>query len=515
MTNLPGAPGFPMRGPALADGPLLGATMRLPPANLEAEQALLGALLANNRALERVADFLRAEHFADPLHGRIYAAICRRVDAGQVADVVSLRGEFEHDPLIGEAGGVGYLAQLLAGMVGIINAGEYGRLVLECWRRRLLIETGEGLVNEAFSPPEGEGAEQIIERAEAGLLALAEGGGAVLAQESQAVAADVVRHMQAAILRRGGLVGIPTGYAGLDYLTGGMEGSQLIIIGGRPAMGKTAIGVGIAARAAAQGARVYFWGGEMSAGQVMMRIVAAEARLPLAAVRRGAVAEGGSLRPLEPDGPELAEAAEAARRVAGLPLRWDDQPSITVHALRARLRRHKRRFGLDLVVVDYLGLLRGSPEVARQGRYAEAGEISRTLKATAKELGVPVLALVQLNRALESRENKRPILADLRDSGDIEQDADTVWFIHREHYFLEKARPQQKPGEDDEKYFARLNEWQGRMDAEAGQGELIIAKQRQGETGAARLRWDGRRTWYFNHDEPEDAGALPAQGATA
>jgi replicative DNA helicase len=501
---------FPAHPRDAQEDPLYGLALRQQPSNPQAEQALLGALWSSNqRVYEMVAETLRPEHFHDPLHGRLFEISVRRIEAGQVADVVTLRPELENDAMLAEAGGPAYLAQLLGAMVGVRNAGDYARVIRDSWHRRQLIALGQDVIGAALEPGEATAAD-IQEGHEAELLQLVESDVAGAARDGRDVAQDVMERMTAAIERRGGLVGISTGYADLDYLTGGLCGSQLIILGGRPAMGKTAIGAGIALRAAARGARTYFWGGEMDDSDVMMRMVAAEARLPLAAVRRGVVAEGGTLRPLELSGEEVRHAADAARRVGGLPIHWDDQPSLHVAALRSRLLRHKRRFGLDLVVLDYLGLLRGSAATTKSdGRRGEMSEISRALKAMAKELHVPVLAMAQLNRGLEGRDIKRPILADLRDSGDIEQDADTVWFIHREHYFLEKARPVKKPGQDEEKHQAALAEWQQRLDAEEFAGELIIAKQRQGETGTVRLRWSPRRTWYFDKDEPDNAGAFP------
>lgn len=482
---------------------------RLPPQNLAAEQALLGALLANNlAAYDRVSDVLRPEHFADPVHATIFEVIARHSEAGRVADVVTLRTEFEHGGRLSEVGGPRYLSELLGAMVGIINAAAYARQIRDCWHRRQLIGMGTDMVNAAYDQAEGTTAGELQEEHEAGLLSLVESSGATAAKDGQQVGSDVVQTMFAAIARKGGVVGVASGYAGLDRMLGGLRRKQFVVLGGRPAMGKTALVAGFTARAAHAGAKVYFWGGEMESAAVMARLVAAEARVPLAAITRGAIAEGGTLRPLQDGDPEVRAAVEASQRIGRLPIHWDDQPSLTIAALRSRLRRHKRRHGLDLVVVDYLGLLRGSAEVQKFGATAEVGEISKGLKAIAMELAVPVLACCQLNRGLEGRDIKRPTLADLRQSGEIEQDADVVMFVHREHYYLEKARPVKKPGQDEEKFHAVLQDWRQQVDECEFTGEIIVAKQRQGETGTVPLRWAPRMTWYFDSNEPDGAGAL-------
>ncbi|WP_158291879.1 replicative DNA helicase [Paracraurococcus ruber] len=484
--------------------------MRAMPANLQAEQSLLGGLMVNNKALDGVAEFLAADHFADPVHAAIYAAIQRRVEAGQTADVITLRPEFEAAGTLSPAGGVAYLAELLVHNVSVRNVPAYARLVHDAWLRRQLARACDSAISQAL----GEGGEitapEVLDGLEESLTALADKRQGREASAGGDVATQVIEEMFGAIARRGGLAGITTGYRGLDRMTGGLRGGQMVILGARPAMGKTALLAGIAARAAAAGARVYFWGGEMLASAVMARLVAAAADLPLEAVTRGAMPEGESLRPLRTEDEETYRLRQQALRVGALPIAWDDQPALPVAVLRQRLRRHKRRHGLDLVCVDYLGLLRGGADAQRQSRYAEMSEISRGLKAIAMELQVPVVAAAQLNRANEGRENKRPQLSDLRDSGDIEQDADMVWFLHREHYYLQNGRPRRASHKSEEQYFAALGEWQRQLEAEEGKGELIIAKQRQGRVGPVRLRWLAEQTFYL--DESDADGALPAAG---
>jgi replicative DNA helicase len=484
--------------------------LRAMPANREAEQSLLGGLMANNKAFEHVAEYLAPEHFADPVHGMVYAAIQRRVEAGQTADVITLRPEFEAAGTLAPVGGVAYLVELLTANVSIRLVATYGRLVHDAWMRRELARACDTAIASAL----GEGGEvtapEVLDGLETELNGLADKRQGREALAGDQVASQVVEEMFGAIGRRGGLAGITTGYRGIDRMTGGLRGGQFIIAGGRPGMGKTALLAGVAGRAASTGARVYFWGGEMLASAVMARLVAAAANLPLEAVTRGALPEGEGLRPLQPQDEEVHRLRAVAIRIGALPIVWDDQPALPVSALRQRLRRQKRRHGLDLVCVDYLGLLRGSPEARRQSRYAEMSEISRDLKALAMELQVPVLVGAQLNRANEGRENKRPQLSDLRDSGDIEQDADMVWFLHREHYYLQNGRPRRAAYKSEEQYHTALFEWQQLLEAEDGKGELIIAKQRQGRVGPVRLRWSAEMTFYF--DESDGGDALPPTG---
>jgi replicative DNA helicase len=490
---------------------MVGLGMRQPPANLRAEQALLGGILANNKALDRVSEFLAADHFADPCNAAVYAAILRRAEAGKVADVISLRPEFDASGALNDVGGGAYLAQLLSAMVSTRNAEEYGRLVHDAWLRRQLITACTETVERALASDADGTAPAVLEAHEAALTSLADRNARAEAGPGRDVAREVVETMMKAIERRGRLAGLTTGYAGLDRMTGGLMPGQLVILGARPSMGKTALAGAIAARAARAGGQVYFWGGEMMRSAVMARVVAATAGQPLEAVTRGALLVGENLEPLDYPSPIVDALFEAAREVGNLPVVWDDQPALAVASLRQRLRRRKRRHGLDLAVIDYLGLLRGSPDARRQGRYAEMSEISRSLKAIAMELQIPILACAQLNRANETRENKRPQLSDLRDSGEIEQDADMVMFLHREHYYLINNKPIQGKLSD-EKYYESLQQWQNACDREGGRGELIIAKQRQGRTGPVRLRWEASMTWYFDESERSDAGALPGEG---
>lgn len=502
-----------MNAPAFG---LAGVSQRLPPANTQAEQHLLGGLLANNRAFDRCAEILRPEHFADPVHGAIYACAARRLEAGQVADVITLRSELENSDLLRERGGVAYLAELLVANVSVLNVGEYARLIRDAWARRQVIEACSVAANAAFGLGDGREAGEIVAELDGALSAVAQGQDAARLQDSGAVANRAVEDFLAAVDRRGAVAGVTTGYAGLDRKLGGMRAGQLLILGGRPGMGKTAMLWGVAARAAAAGHRVLFVSAEMVPHDVMARGVAAVAGLPLAAVMRGGMLEPGSNRfqPFARESAEVGLIANAARRLAALPVQWDGSDAPELAAVRARARRmaRQRGGGLDMVVIDYLGRLRGSNRSSEFGRYAEVSELARGCKTLARELAVPVLVGAQLNRAnVKTRENPRPQLSDLRDSGEVEQEADVVMFLHREHYYLEQQRPTRGPKQSEDEHERVVAEWYERLHQTRGEAELSVAKQRQGALGTVRLRFDPTLTWFFDVDDP-DGAAVPGLG---
>ena len=493
------------------DSPLLGLSQRLPPTNLQAEQALLGALLANNKAYERVSDFLLPEHFADPVHGRIFRAIARRIDQGQLADAVTLKAEFEHSGILDEVGGTAYLAQLLTAMVGIINAGEYGRAIHDAWLRRELIEVGENLVNNAFGADPELNAEGQLESAEQSLFDLgAKGvsdGGFVTFERSLT---DALRTAERAFHQPGGVSGLTTGLRDLDKKTGGLHPSDLIILGGRPGMGKSALATKIAYSAAksfleearakgpdvAPKSSVALFSLEMSAEQLAMRLLSEESRISGDRIRRGDIAQK-----------DFDRFVAVSREIGALPLMIDDTPAVTMSAMRTRCRRLKRTKGLGLIVVDYLQLMRPSAGSRPENRVQEISQISQGLKALAKELEVPVLALAQLSRQVEQREDKRPQLADLRESGSIEQDADMVMFIYRDEYYLQQRAPKQLAFDNDEKFHGAVEKWQRDMEAVHNRAELIIEKQRHGPTGKIDLFFEGEFTRFADLDlQHDDSG---------
>lgn len=494
MSSLP-----PMdAGHAQADG----IAFRTPPHNFEAEQALLGAILLNNRAFERVSEFLRPEHFADPVHGRIFAACGKLIERGQIANPVTLKTFFETDGGLAEIGGTPYLAQLANAVVSIINADDYGKLIHDLHLRRELIDIGQTLVNEAFEPDLDRSAMDQIGGAEAKLYELATTGQTEGGFEAfGTVLVEAVKQAEAAHKRQGKLSGVPTGLIDMDKRLGGLHPSDLLILAGRPSMGKTSLATNIAFNAAkaykeevdalgnkvaVDGAKVAFFSLEMSAEQLAARILAEQAEISSHKIRQG-----------EMSNEEFERLVVAAQELHRLPLFIDDTPALSISAVRTRSRRLKRQHGLGLIVVDYLQLLRGSGSHS-ENRVQEVSEITRGLKALAKELDVPVIALSQLSRAVEQREDKRPQLADLRESGSIEQDADVVMFVYREQYYLERAEPGRRPEETDEKFNERYSKWHERLMEVVNTAEVIVAKQRHGPVGTVRLSFQGEFTKFGN-----------------
>ena len=473
---------------------------RSPPHNLEAEQALLGAILLNNRSYERVSEFLRPDHFAEPAHGRVYAACGKLIERGQIANPVTLKTYLEQDGALVEIGGPGYLAALASAVVSIINAEDYGKLIHDLHLRRELIALGGDVVNAAYEPSLETSALDQIGQAEAKLYDLAttgqtEGG----FEDFRSVLIQAVRQAEAAHKRQGKLSGVPTGLIDLDKKLGGLHPSDLIILAGRPSMGKTALATNIAFNAArayreevdalgnrkaADGAVVAFFSLEMSSEQLATRILAEQAEIASHKIRQGELSND-----------EFERLVTAAQELHRLPLFIDDTPALSISAVRTRARRLKRQHGLGLIVLDYLQLLRGSGATS-ENRVQEISEITRGLKALAKELDVPVMALSQLSRAVEQREDKRPQLADLRESGSIEQDADMVWFVYREDYYVASKEPKQPTEGDDAKTHEAHATWQQEMERVYGLAELIVAKQRHGATGKVRLRFESRITRF-------------------
>jgi replicative DNA helicase len=486
------------------DSPLLGLSQRLPPSNLQAEQALLGALLANNKAYDRVAEFLAPEHFADPIHGKIYAAIAKRCAASQIADPVTLRAEFEHSGVLDEVGGSAYLAQLLSAMVGIINAGDYGRVIRDAWLRRQLIDIGEVVVNRAFgADPELDGGAQI-EAAEQTLFDLASHGGNDKGYVTfETALTKAIEVASTAFQNQGSVSGLDTGLRDLNKKMGGLHPSDLMILAGRPGMGKTALATKIAfgaAKALLAKARVdnpnamasqaiAIFSLEMSAEQLATRLLAEEARVSADRIRRGEISSR-----------DFDNFVKVSREISQMPLLIDDTPALTLSALRTRCRRIQRTQGLGLVVIDYLQLMRPAAGTKPENRVLEISQITQGLKAIAKELAVPVLALSQLSRAVESRDDKRPQLSDLRESGTIEQDADVVMFIYRDEYYLQQKEPKIVAFDRDDKYQEAMEKWKSDMGSVYNKAELILAKQRHGPTGKIDLFFEGEFTRFADLD---------------
>jgi replicative DNA helicase len=466
---------------------------RTPPHNVEAEQALLGAILVNNEAIDRVSSFLKPTHFFEPLHGRIYDHALKLIWGGKRATPITLKTYFENEPHYGTLTVPQYLGQLAGNATTIINSEDYGRTVYDLAIRRQLIDIGETMVNTAFDSPIDAPPTVQIEEAEQQLYELAEtgkyGSGFEPFHAALTTAIDMANN---AYMRDGGLSGIPTGFKDLDQKMGGLQRSDLIIIAGRPAMGKTALATNIAfhvaqslkANANLEGALysgvVGFFSLEMSAEQLATRIMSEQSQIASSEIRRGNISDD-----------DFQRIVEIAQELEHLPLYIDQTGGITIAQLAARARRLKRQRGLGLIVVDYLQLLSGSARRASDGRVQEVTEITTGLKALAKELDVPILALSQLSRQVENREDKRPQLADLRESGSIEQDADVVLFVFRQEYYALREQPE-KPNTPEH------NQWQARMDDLTGKAELIIGKQRHGPTGTVMLQFTPEYTRFSN-----------------
>jgi replicative DNA helicase len=463
------------------------------PQNVEAEAALLGALMIDNRLIEDVQLKLKPHHFFEPLHGRIYEAILKLTDRNMVANPVTLRPTFEADEAMREIGGPAYLATLTGSGAAIIGARDFAQQFYDLALLRALIGVGRDLVEGALDTSEDVAPLEQIEKAETELYKVAEEGGAEGKAKSFGEATKMAVQMAEKALNSGGhLSGITTGLEGINAKVGGLHNSDLVILAGRPGMGKTSLATNIAFAAAQRfardiedgieaaksaGAPTAFFSLEMSADQLATRILAEESGISSENLRMGKISQQ-----------EFRQLARAAAELQSLPLYIDDTPGLTIAALRTRARRLKRQKGIGFVVVDYLQLLQGTGRSGNDNRVQEISEISRGLKQLAKELDLPVLALSQLSRAVEQREDKRPQLSDLRESGSIEQDADMVWFVYRGDYYLAAKKP-----DDDHPDIAQ---WREEMDRIYGRADLIIAKQRHGSTGTVRMKFDSRITKF-------------------
>ncbi|MDG1286614.1 MAG: replicative DNA helicase [Rickettsiales bacterium] len=447
------------------------ALSREAPHNIEAEQALLGAILQNNEALHHVVDSLQSEHFYQPLHQKIFHSISLHHEKGMIANAVTLKHGFVQED--GNAGE--YLGQLAVSAVSIINVKEYSQLVLDLAKKRELISIGTDVVNEAYVADDERTATEHIEEAEQRLYSLASEGIAnkSFAPVSGAVK-DAVASAERAFKHSGETVGLPTGLSGLNKLLGGFQNSDLIILAGRPSMGKTALALSMAHHVAkhfehqhnasgstAKMPSVGFFSLEMSSEQLAGRLLSSDSGINASDIRRGTF-----------DQDQFGTMVESSHNIARLPLFIDDTPAVSISSMRARARRLKRMHNLSLLVVDYLQLMRGSAK-SGDNRVQEVSEITMGLKSIAKELNIPVIALSQLSRQVENRDDKRPQLADLRESGSIEQDADIVMFVYREEYYLMRTMPRE---EEVDKFMA----WQEEMDKIHGLAEVIVSKNRHG-----------------------------------
>ena len=453
------------------------------PSNIEAEQSLIGSVLVNNDIIDEISNIVNAGKFFDPIHRKIYEVIETLNNKGMIANPITLKNYFEKDSGLSEVGGVDYLVKLTRFSSSIKQAIDYAKIVHEMYVKRELIFISDGISDQAKDEQIEKTGENIIEDAEKSLFDLAERGNfsQTFLKFNQAID-QTIEMATLAMKSDQGIVGVPTGLSDLDEKLGGLHKSDLIIIAGRPSMGKTALATNIAYYAAKhmqnnnEKGSVAFFSLEMSSEQLSTRILSEQARISSHEIRTGKATEE-----------TLNRYIETSRNIYDLPLYIDETPAIAISTLSNRARRIKRLFGLKLIVVDYIQLMRTNSN-RMDGRVQEISEITQGLKALAKELNVPVVALSQLSRAVEQRDDKKPQLSDLRESGSIEQDADVVLFVYREEYYLEKKEPKQGSIEH--------AEWQSKMSDIHGQAELIVGKHRHGSTGVVHVEFEGMFTKF-------------------
>jgi replicative DNA helicase len=468
------------------------------PHSIEAEQQLLGAILTNNDIFDRIASVIQAEHFYEPVHARIFDVASSRIAKNNLASPVTLKAFMEDDEGLAELGGPAYLARLAGAAISAFAARDYAQMIYDLAIRRELMGLGRDIADRASKVDvDSEPAEQIVE-AEQRLYQLAEAGQAESGFQSfLSAVTQAVNTANAAYQRDGNMSGVSTGLTDMDKKLGGLHGSDLLILAGRPSMGKTSLATNIAynvakaykkgilpdgTEGAIDGGVVGFYSLEMSADQLAARILSEASEVPSEQIRRGDMTEA-----------EFRRFVEAAKQLEACPLFIDDTPALPISQLAARARRLKRTHGLDVLIIDYLQLVRGTGR--SENRVNEISEITMGMKAIAKELQIPVIALSQLSRQVENREDKRPQLSDLRESGSIEQDADVVMFVYREEYYKER----EKPGDHE---LDKMAIWQEEMENLHGKAEVVIGKQRHGPIGTVELSFEGQFTRFGNLVKP-------------
>lgn len=474
----------------------LDATKPAPglPQNIEAEQDLLGALLSDNQIFDNIADNLDEAHFFNPLNGRIFAATRKLYSNGQLANPVTLKSYFIGDANFADIDIESYLRELIENVTSLSDAKFYAEDIYQCFLRRRLILISDETISRSRTASMEQNAESLIEETEQQLFELAENDKVTsgLVPLTHALRSAIDR-AEAAYKNSGHISGVGTGLTGLNNMLGGLQPSDLIILAGRPGMGKTALATNIAFHAATTNRtdekpqHVAFFSLEMSADQLANRILSSETGIPSDELRLGKV-----------NADQFTNVVKTSDAIENAPFFIDDTPGLSVSQLASRARRLKRTHGLGLIVVDYLQLLSAPMGTRSENRVQEISTISRTLKNIAKELQIPVLALSQLSRAVEQREDKRPNLSDLRESGSIEQDADVVMFVYREEYYLSKSEPEQKADESSEHFQNRYSRWQEKSEKAQGKAEVIIAKQRHGSTGVINPNFIGKFTKFVD-----------------
>lgn len=470
-------------------------------ANIEVEQALLGSILINNDAYHKISDQLKPEHFYEGLHKKIYELLSRLIQQGKSADAKIMRAFFPPDAKVGEVTISDYLVRLSFEAITIINVNDYARIIHEMYLRRQLVEVGQNIVNTSYEQDLDLSPIEQVEQAEQALFNLVEHGNSHNNKPIPIVEAmtEAILMAKAAYERKGSLSGISTGITDLDQKMGGLQNSDLIILAGRPGMGKTSLATNIAFNIAhahhkndknktINGGVVGFFSLEMSSEQLATRIISEQAEIASSKIRRGDLNQA-----------DFDKLSSCANHLSRLPFYIDQTGGISIAQLAARARRLKRQHGLDVLVIDYIQLMTGMKKKDSQNRVQEITEITTGLKSLAKELNVPIIALSQLSRQVENRDDKRPQLSDLRESGSIEQDADVVLFVYREEYYVQNAEPK----EESPDYL----KWKEKLDSVKGKAEIIIAKQRHGPTGSVKLGFQSQYTRFSNYIEDK---RLPA-----
>ena len=468
--------------------------------NFDAEIAVIGCLLWDNKSYEKIADFLIEDHFIDLNNKNIFKTIKRLLDKNILVTPITLKNYLEENDK-DSFDNYTYLNQIKDSAPSTQNAYQYARLLYDLHIKRSLIGIGKNIIQDTISNEEDLEGINLIENAENDLYNLSQTGSSdrkySLFGESLKKAIDVIDQ---SFKREGKIAGLPSGLKDLDKKLGGFHNSDLIIIAGRPSMGKTALGTNIAFNAAKKfkekedefgnkttidGGKIAFFSLEMSSEQLATRVLAEQSKI-----------SGDKMRKAELNKEDFKKIAKVSSELENLNLVIDDNPILTIPSLRARARRLKRLYDIDMIIIDYLQLMSGSQNVRNDGRVQEISEITRGLKAIAKELNIPIIALSQLSRQVEQREDKRPQLADLRESGTIEQDSDVVMFIFRESYYLERMEPVKKPDEQNDRYNERHQRWRELCESRYNIAEIIIAKQRHGPTGAIKTHFDPNFTKF-------------------
>ncbi len=468
-----------------------GETSRVAPHNLEAEQGLLGLLLVDNAQIDFISDFLRTDHFYQPAHQRIFQALTTLFLRGQTANAVTLKGYFEQDEGLSAVGGAEYLFALQDETPLINDAKDYAQTVYELYLRRELIRIAGELSSGAYNQKIDTEARDVVENAEAALFALSDSSvGQKGAQILDDVGSDTFRMID--MIRRGEMVGIPTGLSALDELFGGFMASGLTILAGRPGMGKTALALNIAHNIALAGGGVAFYSMEMSAVELYMRLLARETGIPVQAQQDRHIKEN-----------YVRRLVEAEARLRGLPLWVDESAALTVNQIRTRLRRLKRQNpAIGIAFVDYLQLI--APADKKAQKVHQLGDIAKDLKAVAKTLNIHIVALSQLSRGVEARDDKRPVKSDMRDSGEIEEAADIILFPYREEYYLADEEPHLRKSEKQEMFNDRYEAWERLMENARGRAEIIIAKYRNSARGVAHVGFSGKRQYFYDLARSEE-----------